>query len=359
MSTTTATTSKTKKTATPFSAPIAEIHLVPLDLIDVHDQVRTTFDQESIEELAKDIEARGLMQPVLLNPDPNSGRFTMIAGERRLRAIKHNGQAAIPALLTKASADEVLLMQLAENVQREELSLEDECKAIVKLHEILGSLKEVSAKVKKSVPWCSKRFAMNQTNLHWRARTLLENGVTEDIDLIKAASSLFELDTVGWKEIEEWTRKIINGEAGRNEIRAALKAEKEKIKQEKTKEETKEKVSHAKVRTPPPPPAWTLDDALFNLTEHFYDGALEMNAIDVYLSYTEDQKKQIIDHLTQKAEEGAMDGAFAKIAQIQLKGKFDYDISDIEILAMLWGMKGSVMEIHGFFSHLQQPREKA
>lgn len=350
---------KVKKTATPFSAPIAEIHLVPIELIDVHDQVRTTFDQESIEELAKDIEARGLMQPVLLNPNPNNGRFTMIAGERRLRAIQINGQAAIPALLTKATANEAMLMQLAENVQREELSLEDECKAIVKLHEILGNLKEVSAKVKKSVPWCSKRFAMNQTNLHWRARTLLENGVTEDIDLIKAASSLFELDTVGWKEIEEWTEKIIKGEAGRNEIRAALKAEKEKAKQEKAKEETKEKISHAKVRTPPPPPVWTLENAMDDLTQSFQDSIRKMDAIDVYLSYTEDQKKQIVDHLTRKAEEGAMDGSFAKIAQIQFDGTYHHDTNDLEVLAMLWGMKGSVMEIHGFFSHLQQPREKA
>lgn len=348
---------KVKKTATPFSAPIAEIHLVPIELIDVHDQVRTTFDQESIEELANDIKARGLMQPVLLNPNPNNGRFTMIAGERRLRAIQINGQAAIPALLTKATANEAMLMQLAENVQREELSLEDECKAIVKLHEILGSLKEVSAKVKKSVPWCSKRFAMNQTNLHWRARTLLEDGVTEDIDLIKAASSLFEI--VGYNNIQEWTDKIIKGEAGRNEIRAALKAEKEKIKQEKAEEKTKEKVSHAKVRTPPPPPAWTLENALDDLEQELQDCGREMDAIDVYLSYTEDQKKQIVDHLTQKAKEGAMDGAFAKIAQIQFNGTYCRDISDLEVLAMLWGMKGSVMEIHGFFSHLQQPREKA
>lgn len=123
--------------------------------------MKREFPQESIEELARDIQARGLLQPVLLNPD--GGRFQLIAGERRLRAIKFNGAAAIPALLVKASADEAMLMQLAENIRREDLSLEEECEAIAKLYKMLEPGAET---VKKSKPWCSKRYAMTQTELH-------------------------------------------------------------------------------------------------------------------------------------------------------------------------------------------------
>lgn len=92
------TTTKTKKAAVKkpavaeFSAPISQVHLVPLDLIDVHEQIRKEFKQEGLEDLAKDVAARGMLQPVLLNPDPTTGRFTLIAGERRLRAIAINGQ---------------------------------------------------------------------------------------------------------------------------------------------------------------------------------------------------------------------------------------------------------------------------
>lgn len=261
------TTTKTKKTAAKkpttaeFSAPISEVHLVPLDLIDVHEQIRKEFNQEGLEDLAKDIAARGILQPVLLNPDPNTGRFTLIAGERRLRAVRINGQDAIPALIAKVTEEQAMLMQLAENVHREELSMMDECKAIGKLYEHLGSLKAVAAKVKKSVPWCSKRFAMTHNELHYLARSILEAGHTEDLELLKTASTLFRI--VSWMEAQDITNKIVKGEIGRTEIRALLKAKKEEIKKDHEKP-----VSHAKPKktTPPPPPEWTFDKAMDDLS---------------------------------------------------------------------------------------------
>lgn len=109
-------------------APVASVELVPLELIDVLPQIRTEFDEKSIAELAADIQARGLLQPVLLNPKLD--RFTLIAGERRLRACHLAGLSSIPALITKASIEDTKDMQLAENIQREELGLEDLAKAV-------------------------------------------------------------------------------------------------------------------------------------------------------------------------------------------------------------------------------------
>lgn len=149
------TTRTSKKPAAPSTA-IAEVHLVPLDLIDVDAQTRTEFDEESIAELAADIAERGLLQPILLNP--TKGRFRLIAGERRLRATRHNQQTAIPAIITKANTQDALLMQLAENIHREELTLQDEANAIKLLHSQLDSLDAVAQKVKKSNAWCSKRY---------------------------------------------------------------------------------------------------------------------------------------------------------------------------------------------------------
>lgn len=245
---------KPKKGPAPFSNPVSEVHLVPLDLIDTAAQIRTEFAQEGIEELAKDIEARGLLQPVLLNP--NGERFQLIAGERRLRAVKFSGAAAIPALMVKASADDALLMQLAENIQREDLSLEEECEAIAKLYKLLGSLDKVADTVKKSKPWCSKRYAMTVKKLSYIAYQLLEDGHTEDIELLKAITSLEEY--IGWHESNVWAAKIKEGTAGRNEIREALKLAKEKAKQEKA-ADTSKPVSHAKPKEPPPPTPWMLE----------------------------------------------------------------------------------------------------
>lgn len=134
MQTATASKSTSRKAAAmPALTAIAEVKLVPVDLIDTPEQIRTEFDQAGIEELAEDIKTRGLLQPVLLNPVGD--RFRLTAGERRLRAVKLNGATGIPALLVKASSEEALLMQLAENIQRENLSLEEECKAVAMLYE--------------------------------------------------------------------------------------------------------------------------------------------------------------------------------------------------------------------------------
>jgi ParB/RepB/Spo0J family partition protein len=358
MTTATATTrSRTKKpaaAAAAFSAPIAEVHLVPLDLIDIEEQIRTEFDQESIEELAKDIQERGLMQPILLNPT-TTGRFTLISGERRVRAIKLNGQEGIPALLTKSSANDALLMQLAENIQREQLSFDDEVKAVAKLYEMLGSLKDVAAKVKKSVPWCSKRYSVTKTELHYLARNLLSEGVTEDIELLKAFNELIPL--MGWYDAQAWSEKIAKGEAGRKEIREALKTRKAEIKKEKQEEEAEEKgkVSHAKESdTPPPPPPWTLEDGIDELDDCLAYWS-EDNAFDVYMSYTEEQRKEIDAHLADCYAHGQHEEAFWRLCQATIRRQ---NINELEYCVIMAGMKGIKWDTAGFLTMLDSKRPK-
>lgn len=350
MTTATATTrSRAKKPAAPaFSAPIAEVHLVPLDIIDVEEQIRKEFNQESIEELARDIAERGLMQPILLNPT-TSGRFTLISGERRLRAVKHNGQEGIPALLTKASTDDALLMQLAENIQREELSFDDEVKAIAKLYEILGSLKEVAAKVKKSVPWCSKRYAMTKRELHYLARNLLEEGHTEDLELLKAFSDLVQL--LPWYDGQEWANKIAKGEAGRKEIRAELKARKDAQKKRKAKqekEEQEEQVSHAKQlpKEPPPPPPWELEEAIEELDDCLARWS-EEKSLDVYFSYTEEQRQEVDQYFKECHEHGQHKDAFVRLSGFKAQRAY---IRTIEFCAIMAGMKGDAWDTVGFLT---------
>jgi len=355
MTTATATTkSRTKKPAAAaavFSAPIAEVHLVPLDLIDIEEQIRTQFDQESIEELAKDIQERGLMQPVLLNPT-TAGRFRLISGERRVRAIRLNGQEGIPALLTKSNANDALLMQLAENIQREQLSFDDEVKAVAKLYEILGSLKEVAAKVKKSVPWCSKRYSMTKTKLHYLARDLLSKGLTEDIELLKTYNELIKL--VGWHEAQAWREKIARRGAGRKEIREALKARKAEIKEKKQEEKTEEtekkgKVSHAKqTDTPPPPPPWTFEDGIEELDDCLRYWSKD-NSFDIYMSYTEEQRKEINEHLADCYAHGQHEEAFWRLCQAKILGS---NINELEYCVIMAGMKGIKWDTAGFLTML-------
>ena len=247
-------TPKTPKKATTTPETIAEVKLVPIELIDAEKQFRQEFDKDSIGELAKDIQERGLLQPVLLNP--NNDRFQLIAGERRLHAVKLNGSLHIPALITKVSADEFELLQLAENIQREELTHEEEAKAVQILYKKYGSLAEVSKKVNKSISWVSKRYTSGKS-MTWMAKELLEEGITEDFELIKGLEQYYEL--AGYDAARKLQEEIKQGKAGRNEVRALVKELKTKKKEQDEKALAKaKKVSHAKPKQEKPWIEWRL-----------------------------------------------------------------------------------------------------
>lgn len=343
----------------PALAAIAEVKLVPVDLIDTPEQIRTEFDQASIKELARDIQERGLLQPVLLNPVGD--RFRLTAGERRLRAVKLNGATGIPALLIKASSEEALLMQLAENIQREDLSLEEECRAVAMLYELQGSLDKVAATVKKSKGWCSKRYAMTQKGLHYLANNLLEEGITEDIELLKSLSSLIEL--VGYYDGSTWAKKVEKGEAGRNEVRAALKIAKEADKARKAEAAEKAgKVSHAKPKEPPPPPPWTIGDAMDDLNLAMVWENSELSATELLAQWTTDQRLQIEERFKRMRAIGEGEDGFKVIGQLVMDGLYGTEYTDIDLMAMISGYGGALKQGHtleGFLDELQCPREKA
>lgn len=237
----TTTTTKAAKAATPKTpakvshakakAPelpnISSVKLVPLALIDVLPQVRTMFDDESIAELAADIQARGLLQPVLLNP--HGTRFTLIAGERRLRACRLAELSDIPALITKASSADALLMQLAENIQREDLDLGDQVRAIRNLHDHQQSVAAIAETVKKSSAWVSKRLALSHDDLHCDARRLMEDGITEDVEILNGIGTLYN---IGYHHGARAAADVRTGKATRESIRQAVKDAKADLRNE-------------------------------------------------------------------------------------------------------------------------------
>ena len=92
-----------------------------LDQIEVNPfQPRTNFNQEAIEDLAKSIQALGVIQPITVRKT-ESGTFQLVSGERRLRAAKSVGLSTIPSFLRTADDQESLEMALVENIQREDL----------------------------------------------------------------------------------------------------------------------------------------------------------------------------------------------------------------------------------------------
>jgi ParB family transcriptional regulator, chromosome partitioning protein len=95
-------------------------------------QPRTRMDEGSLYELAESIKSQGVMQPVLVRP-LGSGRYEIIAGERRVRAAKLAGLDEVPVLV-KAVADEAAaVMALIENIQREDLNPLEEAQGLKRL----------------------------------------------------------------------------------------------------------------------------------------------------------------------------------------------------------------------------------
>jgi ParB family chromosome partitioning protein len=91
------------------------------------DQPRDFFDENKILELAESIKSVGLIQPVIAREQ--NGLFVLIAGERRLRACKHNGMKKIKAIVIEADDEKNFTMALIENIQRENLNPIEEAKA--------------------------------------------------------------------------------------------------------------------------------------------------------------------------------------------------------------------------------------
>ena len=93
---------------------------IEIDLIDVNPfQPRTNFNSIDLEELSSSIDKLGLIQPITIKK--NDGRFTLISGERRLRAFQKLSKKSIPAYIRTANDQESLEMALVENIQRKNL----------------------------------------------------------------------------------------------------------------------------------------------------------------------------------------------------------------------------------------------
>uniref|UniRef100_A0A8J4H7R4 ParB/RepB/Spo0J family partition protein n=1 Tax=Acidicaldus sp. TaxID=1872105 RepID=A0A8J4H7R4_9PROT len=106
-------------------------------------QPRTTIDPVAIEELATSIRARGVLQPLLVRPDPEiPGRYQIIAGERRWRAAQAAGIHEIPVIVRDLTDSDAMVVALVENLQRQDLNAIEEADGYRRLLEEFGVTQE-------------------------------------------------------------------------------------------------------------------------------------------------------------------------------------------------------------------------
>ena len=110
------------------------------DIVPNRFQPRTVFVDERIDELAQTIKTHGVIQPIVVRE--RDGKFEIIAGERRWRAVTKLGWDHIPAIVKEFNDSQTASVALIENLQREGLTAIEEAVAYAKLLELHGLTQE-------------------------------------------------------------------------------------------------------------------------------------------------------------------------------------------------------------------------
>jgi ParB family chromosome partitioning protein len=105
--------------------PIEHLHANP-------NNPRKHFAEGDLEDLAKSIREKGLLQPLVVRPRED-GEFEIVAGERRWRAAQRAGIHDVPVLIRTLSDGEALEIALVENIQRADLNAIEEARAYTQL----------------------------------------------------------------------------------------------------------------------------------------------------------------------------------------------------------------------------------
>jgi len=144
----------TRPVEPPAPAPAATgpgMAMVAIDQISPNPyQPRKTFNDASIEELARSVKEHGIIQPLVVTKIGDN-KYRLIAGERRFRAAQKAGLDSVPVVVKETLADgDILQVALIENIQREDLNPIEEAYAYHQLHEEFQlTQEEISKRVGK------------------------------------------------------------------------------------------------------------------------------------------------------------------------------------------------------------------
>ena len=190
-------------------------------------QARTEFDEESIDELMRSIQEKGVIQPIVVNRIGQN--YQIIAGERRWRATKKAGIQEIPAIVHEIESQQDLMeLSLIENIQRENLTPIEEAEGYRSLTDkCFLTQEEVARKVGKNrstvtnllrllqLPHEVQEFLRRGQLQMGHARALL--GLEEDEDRLALAHRAVE-EKMAVREVE---KAVAHQRTGRKKKKSA------------------------------------------------------------------------------------------------------------------------------------------
>jgi ParB family transcriptional regulator, chromosome partitioning protein len=139
----------------------AAVRNIPVDRVSPNpNQPRLAMDKAGLEDLTASVREHGVLQPILVRPQPN-GHYQLIAGERRWRAAKGAGLDTIPALIEEIDDETALEIAVIENLQREDLSPLDEAIIYDKMIREHGySIRKLAQKLGKDKGYLENRLRL-------------------------------------------------------------------------------------------------------------------------------------------------------------------------------------------------------
>ncbi|RYY37394.1 MAG: ParB/RepB/Spo0J family partition protein [Sphingomonadales bacterium] len=122
------------------------LRMLPVSALTPHpDQPRRHFDETALEDLALSIQARGLIQPIVVRPMGHN--YQIVAGERRWRAAQRARLHEVPVIVRELDDAETMEIALVENIQRQDLNAIEEAEAYHRLIGEFGHTQEALGKL--------------------------------------------------------------------------------------------------------------------------------------------------------------------------------------------------------------------
>ena len=182
-------------------------------------QPRKSFPDEKIEELARSIEAHGIIQPIMVRPSGEG--YEIVAGERRWRAARRAALKQVPCIIRELTEEQNMLVAIIENMQREDLNPIEEAEALNQMITTYGlTQEEVSKSVGKSRPYITNSLRLLKLTDDVREMVVqgqLSNGHARALISVKDEKRQLELanqavrDGLSVREIETLANKENEG----------------------------------------------------------------------------------------------------------------------------------------------------
>ncbi|MBN3032546.1 MAG: ParB/RepB/Spo0J family partition protein [Candidatus Saganbacteria bacterium] len=187
-------------------------------------QPRTRFSKESLHDLCESIKAQGVIEPILARM--RNGKYELVAGERRLRAAKMAGLAAIPTIVKDFSDEQSLELSLIENLQREDLNPMDEAEGYARLTSEFGLTQDAVA----------KRVGKDRSTVANMVRLLalpkqIKDSLRKEEITVGHARPLLSLDDAE-KQLHFW-REIVKGKLSARDAEVLVSGKDEKARAKK------------------------------------------------------------------------------------------------------------------------------